>query len=283
MATSPIPDSKPEAVTVPDFARWKRESRKISVLTAYDFTSARLLDQAGVDCLLVGDSLGTVVQGWGTTLRVTLDQMIYHTEMVARGARRALVVGDLPFGSYEEGPEAALRASARYLKETDCQAVKLEGGKRSAETVRRLVEAGIPVMGHVGLTPQSVRKLGGFKVNRDAADVESDAQALAEAGAFAIVLECVPSETAARITAALPVPTIGIGAGPHCDGQVLVTPDLLGLFEGFRPKFVRRYANLSDTIRSAAGEYVADVLSGQFPNEHESFHVPAPSREHPPS
>jgi 3-methyl-2-oxobutanoate hydroxymethyltransferase len=280
---SPMPDKQPEAVTIPDFARWKLEKRKISVLTAYDFTTARLLDQAGVDCLLVGDSLGTVVQGWETTLRVTLDQMIYHVEMVARAAKRALVVGDLPFGSYEQGPEAALRSAARFLKETNCQAVKLEGGKRSSEIVRRLVEAGIPVMGHVGLTPQSVRKLGGFKVNRDAADVESDARALADAGAFAIVIECVPSETAARITEAISIPTIGIGAGPHCDGQVLVTPDLLGLFEGFQPKFVRRYAALSDTIRSAAGEYVADVLSGQFPNDQESFHAPTNTRGRPPS
>ncbi len=280
MPPTPIQD-KPEPVKIPDFARWKLEKRKISVLTAYDYTTALLLDQAGVDCLLVGDSLGTVVQGWDTTLRVTLDQMIYHVEMVARAAKRALVVGDLPFGSYEASPETALRSAARFLKETHCQAVKLEGGKRSAATVRALVDAGIPVMGHVGLTPQSVRKLGGFKVNRDAADVTSDARALADAGAFAIVLECIPSETAAQVTEEVSVPTIGIGAGPHCDGQVLVTPDLLGLFEGFRPKFVRRYASLSDTIRSAAGEYVADVLSGQFPNEQESFHTTTTSGEKP--
>ena len=258
-------------VTIPDFARWKQHGRKISVLTAYDFTSARLLDAAGVDCLLVGDSLGTVVQGWETTLRVTLDQMVYHAEMVARAAKRALVVADLPFGSYEASAEKAINSASRLLKETHCQAVKLEGGQRVAGTVRGLVDAGIPVMGHVGLTPQSVRKLGGFKVQRNGEFLLEEAHAVAEAGAFAVVLECVPSEDAGRVTAALAIPTIGIGAGPRCDGQVLVTHDLLGLFEAFHPKFVRRYAELGDTIRQAAARYVADVAGGRFPNEQESF------------
>ena len=256
-----------------DFARaQKRKGRKISVLTAYDFTMARLLDAAGVDCLLVGDSLGTVVQGWETTLRVTLDQMIYHAEMVSRAAKRALVIADLPFGSYEGSVAQAVASASRFLKETQCQAVKLEGGRRVVDTIRTLVDAGIPVMGHVGLTPQSVRKFGGFKVQRNASFNLDEAKAVAEAGAFAVVLECVPADDAAQITQALEIPTIGIGAGPHCDGQVLVTPDLLGLFEGFRPKFVRSYAELGDAVRQAATRYVADVVEGRFPSDQESFH-----------
>lgn len=213
-----------------------------------------------------------VVQGRETTLHVTLDQMIYHTEMVARGATRALVVGDFPFGSYESSVERAVASGVRFLKETRCQAVKLEGGRRAAPAIRALVGAGVPVMGHVGLTPQSVHKLGGYKVQRDAEALLDEAAAVAEAGAFAVVLECVPAEAAARITAALAIPTIGIGAGPGCDGQVLVTPDLLGLFEGFRPRFVRHYAELADVIRDAAARYVADVGEGRFPDDRESFH-----------
>ncbi|MDR3639231.1 MAG: 3-methyl-2-oxobutanoate hydroxymethyltransferase [Isosphaeraceae bacterium] len=259
-------------VTPLDFARWKPQGRKISVLTAYDFPTARLLDAAGVDCLLVGDSLGTVVQGHDTTLRVTLDQMVYHAEMVARAAKRALVVADLPFGSYQASPAQALITATRFLKETQCQAVKLEGGVRSAATIHTLVEAGIPVMGHVGLTPQSVRRLGGHKVQRDGDAILADAHAVADAGAFALVLECIPSDVAARVTAELAIPTIGIGAGAKCDGQVLVVNDLLGLFEDFQPRFVRRYAALGDTIRQAAAAYVSDVAAGRFPSEGESFH-----------
>jgi 3-methyl-2-oxobutanoate hydroxymethyltransferase len=259
------------AVTLPDFARWKQEGRKISVLTAYDFTTARLLDAAGVDCLLVGDTLGMVVQGWDTTLRVTLDQMVYHSEMVARAARRALVIADLPFLSYQASVEQAILSAGRFLKETRCQAVKLEGGQRMAATIAGLVAAEIPIMGHVGLTPQSVRRLGGYKVQRNADVIVADAQAVAEAGAFAIVLECVPADLAARITETLPIPTIGIGAGPYCDGQVLVSADLLGLFDEFRPKFVRRYADLGSLIKKAAAAYVADVASGKFPSDQESF------------
>jgi 3-methyl-2-oxobutanoate hydroxymethyltransferase len=258
-------------VTIPDFARWKSEGHKISVLTAYDHTMARLLDAAGIDCLLVGDSLGTVVQGRDTTLGVTLDQMIYHAEMVARGAGRALVVSDLPFGSYQASIEQAIRSASRFLKETRCAAVKLEGGRRSAATIRALVEADIPVMGHVGLTPQSVRRLGGYRVQRDGDAILADAQAVAESGAFAVVLECVPAAVAARVTAGVPIPTIGIGAGPDCDGQVLVTPDLLGLFDAFRPRFVRRYADLGAAVRAAAQQYIADVRSGHFPGPDESF------------
>jgi 3-methyl-2-oxobutanoate hydroxymethyltransferase len=266
-----MPAKPPSPVTIPDFARWKAEARKISVLTAYDFTMARLLDSSGVDCLLVGDSLGLVVQGRATTLGVTLDQMVYHTEMVARGSERALVVADLPFGSYQGSPEQAIASATRFLKETQCQGVKLEGGRRMASTIRALVEADIPVMAHVGLTPQSIRKLGGFKVQRDENNILHDARAVAEAGAFAVVLECVPAEVAAHVTAEVSIPTIGIGAGPQCDGQVLVTPDLLGLFEGFRPKFVRRYADLGEPIRQAVRQYVEDVRAGRFPSDSESF------------
>lgn len=258
-------------VTIPDFAAWKDQKRRIAVLTAYDFPTARLLDDAGVDCLLVGDSLGTVVQGWETTLRVTIDQIIYHSEMVARAARRALVVADLPFLSYQVSAKQALKSAGRILKETNCQAVKLEGGRKMAATIRALVDAEIPVMGHVGLRPQAIRRIGGYKVQRSADEIVADAQAVAEAGAFAVVLECIPRELAARITTTTPIPTIGIGAGPHCDGQVLVVHDLLGLFERFRPKFVRQYAELGKQIRSAVSGYVADVVEGRFPAELESF------------
>ena len=267
-----MPRDEPTApVTPPDLLAWKAQGKKVAVLTAYDYPTARLLDQAGADCLLVGDTLGMVVQGRETTLHVTLDQMIYHAEMVARAARRALVVGDLPFLTYQISAEQAIASAGRFLKETLCGAVKLEGGRRVAATIRALVDAEIPVMGHVGLTPQSIRRLGGFKVQRDAPGILADARAVAEAGAFAIVLECVPSELAAAVTAELKIPTIGIGAGPSCDGQVLVTHDVLNLFEGFRPKFVRRYADLGTAIRDAAARYVADVRSGAFPAEGESF------------
>jgi 3-methyl-2-oxobutanoate hydroxymethyltransferase len=241
------------------------------MLTAYDFPTARLLDAAGIDCLLVGDSMGTTVQGWDTTLRVTLPQILYHAEMVARGASRAFVVADLPFLSYQPSVRQAIRSAGRILKGTDCKAVKLEGGRRSAATIRALVDADIPVMGHIGLTPQSVRRFGGYKVQRVADDLRADAQAVAESGAFAVVLECVPSEVAETITKELPIPTIGIGAGASCDGQVLVLHDMLGLLEGFRPKFARRYVDLASLIREAVGNYMADVDSGAFPSEKESF------------
>ncbi|WP_435017512.1 3-methyl-2-oxobutanoate hydroxymethyltransferase [Tundrisphaera sp. TA3] len=266
-----MPPKPKTNVTLPDFAAWKAEGRKISVLTAYDYTMARLLDAAGVDCLLVGDTLGMVVQGRTTTLGVTLDQMVYHAEMVARAATRALVVADLPFGSYQASREQAIVSAGRFLKETQCQAVKIEGGRKIAPTIQALVDADIPVMAHVGLTPQSVRRLGGFKVQRDEDQILADAHAVADAGAFAVVLECIPAEVAAKVTAELPIPTIGIGAGLRCDGQVLVTPDLLGMYEGFRPKFVRRYVDLGETIRQAAASYVADVASGRFPDDSESF------------
>jgi 3-methyl-2-oxobutanoate hydroxymethyltransferase len=263
--------SEDRPVTVPDFAAWKSQGRKIAVLTAYDFPIARLLDAAGVDCLLVGDSMGTTVQGRDTTLGVSLEQMVYHTEMVARAVRRALVVADLPFLSYHVSRRQAIRSSGRILKETNCQAVKLEGGRRMASTIKALFEAEIPVMAHIGLTPQSIRRLGTYKVQRAEDALRADAQAVAEAGAFAVVLECVPAELASGVTQELPIPTIGIGAGPGCDGQVLVLHDMLGLLEGFRPKFARRYADLGDAIRNAASNYVRDVRDGTFPDESESF------------
>lgn len=263
--------SEPRPVTVPEFAAWKARNRKISVLTAYDFQTALLLDSAGVDCLLVGDSVGTTVQGWDSTLKVTLDQIVYHAEMVARAAKRALVVADLPFLSYQVSTRQAIRSAGRVLKETSCQAVKLEGGVTQAETIRGLVEVGIPVMGHVGLTPQSIRRLGSYRVERSAEKVTADALAVAESGAFAVVLECIPAELAASITAKLSIPTIGIGAGPHCDGQVLVLHDMLGLGGEFSPKFARRYAALDDVIKAAALRYVADVGEGLFPAESESY------------
>ncbi len=258
-------------VTIPDFQRWKTEGKRISMLTAYDFPSARLLDQAGVDCILVGDSLGTVVQGWETTLRVTIDQMVYHSEMVARAAKRALVVADLPFLSYQVSPRQAVKSGGRILKETNCQAVKLEGGRKMAATIKAMADADIPVMGHVGLRPQSIRRIGTYKVQRSTDEIIDDAQAVADAGAFAIVLECIPRELAAKITAQLKIPTIGIGAGPSCDGQVLVFHDFLGLYDGHRPKFVRQYAELGQQIRAAVEGYVADVAEGRFPREIESF------------
>ena len=265
------PDESRTPITVLDFARWKSLGRKISMLTAYDHTMARLLDGSGVDALLVGDSLGMVVQGKASTLGVTLDQMVYHAEMVARGTEFALVVADLPFGSYHASPEQAVMSATRFLKETQCQAVKLEGGRRMARTIRAVVDADIPVMGHVGLTPQSIRRLGGFKVQRDEDQIMDDARAVAEAGAFAVVLECVPAEVAARVTRELPIATIGIGAGAGCDGQVLVTPDLLGVYDGVRPKFVRRYADIGGQIQQAVRSYVADVQSSRFPTQAESF------------
>jgi 3-methyl-2-oxobutanoate hydroxymethyltransferase len=257
-----------ERITVPRFAAAKAEGRKLAVLTAYDFPTAAMLDESGVDALLVGDTLGMVVQGKATTLPVTLDQMIYHGEMVARAAKRALVIVDLPFLSYQVSPQQAVENAGRVLKETLAPCVKLEGGVGQAATIAALTAADIPVMAHVGLKPQSVHMLGGMnKVQRDRKRLLDDARAATEAGAFAIVLELVPMDIAAEITEALPIPTIGIGAGPHCDGQVLVTPDMLGATVGFSPKFLKRYASLSDTIRDAAAEYVRDVHEGRFPSE----------------
>jgi 3-methyl-2-oxobutanoate hydroxymethyltransferase len=261
----------PRPMTVPDFREAKVRGDKLAVVTAYDYTSARLAEEAGVDCLLVGDSLGMVVQGHPTALPVTLGQIAYHTKCVVRGAQRALVVSDMPFLSYQVSPDQAVRNAGRLVKKAGAHAVKLEGGQRMAEAVRAVVNAGIPVMGHIGLTPQSVHLLGGFKVQRDAEQLLADARAVEQAGAFSLVVESVPAEVGARITQAVAIPTIGIGAGPSCDGQVLVFHDLLGLFTDFKPKFVKRYADLGSQVRSALLEYCREVREGIFPGPEQSF------------
>lgn len=263
--------SDPAPITVPDFVAMKAAGRKISMLTAYDYPTAALLDAAGIEGILVGDSLGMVVQGHSTTLPVTLEQIIYHAEMVGRAVRRALVVVDLPFPLGSLDPAEALRAAARILKETRCHAVKLEGGREQAQVIAALVAAGIPVMAHCGLRPQNVHLLGGYKVQRAEERLMADAQTAEAAGAFAIVLECIPAGIAGRITKAVAVPTIGIGAGPECDGQVLVTPDLLGLTHGYVPRFVKAYANLGEVATTAIEQYRDEVRSGAFPDAQHSF------------
>ena len=250
-------------------------ARKIAVLTAYDATFARLFDAAKVDVLLVGDTLGMVVQGAANTLGVTVDDVIYHTRAVARGASRSLIVADMPFMSYQVSTEQALVSAGRLMKEGGAEAVKLEGGASVCEAVARMVSAGIPVMGHLGLLPQSVHAIGGFRVQaKDDAARErliADARALEQAGAFSIVLEAVPRAAAKLVTESVGIPTIGIGAGPDCDGQVLVCYDFLGLFQGFVPRFVKRYAQLADSVEAAALAYVEEVRAGQFPADEHSF------------
>ncbi len=258
-------------VTVPDFVAAKARGQRLTVLTAYDYTMARLLDDAGVDSLLVGDSLGMVVQGQPDSLAVTLDEMVYHTRLTARGVRRSLLVADLPFMSYQISPRQALKSAGRLIKEGGAQAVKLEGGARSVAAIAAITAADIPLMAHIGLTPQSVRRLGGFKVQRDADRLMEDALAVEAAGAFAVVVECVPTDVAARITAALKIPTIGIGAGPDCDGQILVTPDLLGLYDDLRPRFVKHYAELGQAVRKAVEAFCREVRDGSFPAPEHSF------------
>jgi len=267
--------NQPPVVNVKTLRKFKKEGRKIVVLTAYDFPTAKILDQAGVDCLLVGDSAGTVFAGHDTTLPITMDQMLFLCSSVVRATRRALVIGDMPFLSYQPSVAEAITNAGRFLKEAGAKAVKLEGGLEMCETIARMVELGIPVMGHIGLTPQSVNKFGGYKIMgktpRQKEYMLKSAQALEQAGAFAMVLESVVPEVAKEITEAVKIPTIGIGAGVRCDGQVLVISDMLGLFEEFRPKFVRLYASLAPTIRSAVSQYCADVRNGKFPGEAESY------------
>jgi 3-methyl-2-oxobutanoate hydroxymethyltransferase len=261
--------------TVLDVQRFKEEHRRFAMLTAYDYLSARILDDAGIPVLLVGDSLGMVMLGYPTTLPVTIDDMLHHAKAVSRGARQALLVGDLPFMSYQVSVEQAITNAGRFLQEAGMHAVKLEGGgPLVVEITRRLTEIGIPVMGHLGLTPQSVHAMGGFKVQgrtRVQADrILADAKDLEEAGAFSVVLEGIPSELGTKITQTLRIPTIGIGAGPGTDGQVLVFHDMLGLTNGKAPKFVKRFANLADEITRAAGRYIEEVGNGTFPGpEHE--------------
>ena len=263
------------SVTTRGLVEMKQKGERIVALTCYDALFARLLDASGVDILLVGDSLNQVLAGAPSTLSATLDQMIYHTTIVRRGAERAMVVCDMPFLSYQISPEDAVRNCGRVMKETGCHAIKLEGGQPMAATVRRLVDVGIPVMGHVGLTPQSVHALGGYRVQgRDddtAARLKADAQALEEAGAFAVVLELVPAPLASQITKALTIPTIGIGAGPACDGQVLVLHDMLGLNDRFSAKFVKKYAALAEDVREAVRVFTAEVREGRYPGPEHSF------------
>jgi len=262
-------------VTVPDLARMKAAGERITMVTAYDCPFARLLDEAGVELLLVGDSLGMVVQGQPNTLPVTLDDIVYHTRLVTRGARRALVVGDLPFGSYQASPQQAVESAIRLVKEGGAEVVKLEGGVRMASAIASIVAADIPVMGHVGLTPQSIHRLGGHRVQGrrqgERERVIEDARVVEASGACAVVLECIPLDLAAEITAALTIPTIGIGAGAHCDGQVLVLHDLIGLSEDWTPRFAKRYAAVGREVVRAAREYVEEVKGGLFPTEAQAF------------
>ncbi len=267
--------SSAKKVTVPDLRARKASGEKIAMVTAYDFTMARLVDEAGVDMVLVGDSLGMVVQGLTTTIPVTMDEMAYHCRAVARGLGRAHLVGDLPFMSYQVSPQQAVESAGKLMKDGACESVKLEGGQEVAEHVHRIVRAGVPVVGHIGLTPQSVHALGGFKVQGRGAEgaekVLADAIALEQAGAFAIVLEAIPPDLAEQVTALLSIPTIGIGAGAACDGQVLVCTDLLGLARGHQPKFAKRFANLGDAAVDAFSAYVAEVRAGTFPGAAQTY------------
>ncbi len=263
--------------TIRHIQQKKEQGEPIVMLTAYDYISAQLSARAGVDMLLVGDSLGMVIQGHKTTLPVTLEEMIYHTRAVVRGAPDTFIVADLPFMTYQISVQQALENAGRVMQETGAQAVKLEGGAHMAETVRRIVQVGIPVMGHIGLTPQSVNQLGGWRAqgrtSGEAEKLRVDAHSLAEAGAFAIVLELIPAELAAVLTAELSIPTIGIGAGPYCDGQVQVLHDILGLFESFQPKHARRYAELGHAIQEAVGQYCDDVRAHEFPTSEHAPHL----------
>lgn len=262
-------------VTIQEIKEMKQKKEKIAMLTAYHYGTAKLVDEAGMPLILVGDSLGMVVLGYESTIPVTMEEMIHHTKAVVRGTKRSLIVGDMPFMTYHTNISEALRNAARFIQEGGAQAVKLEGGEIMAETVERLVQCGIPVMGHIGLTPQSVHQLGGFKVRgkstEEAARFIKDARALEEAGAFAIVLECVPAALSRLITEKVGIPTIGIGAGKDCDGQVQVISDLLGLFTDFVPKHAKQYTQLAQAIRNGVAEYMAEVKSGSFPAVQQSY------------
>ena len=268
-------NSRPDKVTTQTVVDMKRSGEKISMLTAYDFTMAGIIDSAGVDVILVGDSASNVMAGFDTTVPMTMDHMIYHTACVVRGVKKALVIADLPFMSYQVTAKEALISAGRMMKEAGAHAIKLEGGKSITATVRRIVDAGIPVMGHLGLTPQSIYKFGTYKVRakeeREAEELLRDAKLLEDAGVFSIVLEKIPTELAKKVTESVSVPTIGIGAGPHCDGQVLVLHDMLGLNKDFSPRFLRRYADLYTSMTDAVGSYIKDVKSGDFPNENELY------------
>ncbi|MCC5908536.1 MAG: 3-methyl-2-oxobutanoate hydroxymethyltransferase [Balneolaceae bacterium] len=268
-------DTRPEKVTTQTVVDMKRNGEKISMLTAYDYTMAGIVDAAGVDVILVGDSASNVMAGFDTTVPMTLDHMIYHTSCVVRGVERALVIADLPFMSYQVTTKEALISAGRMMKEAGAHAVKLEGGESITSTIKRIVDAGIPVMGHLGLTPQSIYKFGTYKVRaKDEAEANQllkDAKKLEEAGVFSIVLEKIPTSLAKQVTESVSVPTIGIGAGSYCDGQVLVIHDMLGLNKDFSPRFLRRYADLHTSMSDAVGEYIKDVKTGDFPNEDEQY------------
>ncbi len=263
-------------MTVPEVCSMKEKGEKVVCLTAYDYCLARILDESGIDILLVGDSLGSVVQGHDNTLPVTVDDIIYHTKAVVRGRRRALVVSDMPFMTFQLGVDEAKRNAGRLVQEGGAESVKLEGGVTQAATIEGLVKMGVPVMGHVGLTPQSVHQFGGYRIQgrgeADARAILDDAMAVEQAGAFAVVLEGIPVQLAREITQRVSIPTIGIGAGMHCDGQILVVHDMLGLFDDFTPKFVKRYANLKETIGGAVRSYMEEVRTEAFPAEEHTFH-----------
>lgn len=267
--------SSDKPITISHLRKLKKLGQKITALTAYDATFGRILDEAGLDLILVGDSLGMVVQGHTNTLPVTMDEMVYHSRIVSRGVKRALLVADMPFMSFQTSASDALRNAGRFLKEGGASTVKLEGGQDIAETIRQIVNIGIPVMGHIGMQPQRVRQYGGYRLQgnkeEQAERIVKDAIAVEDAGAFAVVLEKIPMNLAREITKQLKIPTIGIASGPHCDGQILVSYDMLGLADQFHFKFVRQYMNLADDIRSAVAKYCDDIRSGDFPNEEEGF------------
>lgn len=262
-------------ITIQDFLKKKQSSQKITMLTAYDFPFAKIVDEAGIDAILVGDSVAMVVQGLENTLPITMDEMIYHTKLVSRAVKNAMVIGDMPYLSYQISDEDAIRNGGRFLKETGAQAVKLEGGREVAQKIRALTKAEIPVMAHIGLTPQAIHRMSGYKVQgrteETAKRLIEDAEILQDAGAFSVILEAIPSDLAASITEKLTIPTIGIGAGPNCDGQVLVIHDILGLFERFTPKFVKRYGNLKEEALNMVRLYKEEVERGIFPSKEHSF------------
>lgn len=258
-------------LTVTDFFKMKEKEEKIVALTAYDYPTAKLVDTSGAHMILVGDSLGMVIQGKASTLSVTMDEMIYHTKIVADAAENAMVVGDMPFMSYQASVPEAVRNAGRFLKETNAASVKLEGGAGVCEIIKAITDASIPVQAHIGLTPQSVHKMGGFKVQRDEQRLIDDAKKVEDAGAFSVVLEGIPAEISKKITETLSIPTIGIGAGPFCDGQILVFHDLLGMNERPLPKFVKKYANISQIARNGISEYVSEVKTGAFPTDSHCY------------
>jgi 3-methyl-2-oxobutanoate hydroxymethyltransferase len=261
--------------TIHDFLKKKKDDNKITMLTAYDYPFARIVDEAGIDVILVGDSLGMVVQGLENTLSVTMDEMIYHTKMVSRAVKNAMVIGDMPFMSYHTGINDAVRNAGRFLKEAGASAVKIEGGAEITEHISAMTRSDIPVMAHIGLTPQSIHRMGGYKVQgkteESAKRLIEEAHNVEDAGAFSLLLEAIPMDLAKTISQELSIPTIGIGAGPHCDGQVLVLHDVIGLFDRFVPKFIKQYANLKETALNAIKEYREDIEKGTFPSEDQSF------------